>query len=130
MRTGSQAFSAKVELPCRMFCGPDAMRELAGVALRIDPGSLVLSLEKGLEGGYPELGERVQLELLLPVNAVSIAENVKAKCLTLRACVTQVTEMPDGSRRIGMTFRKAVFKDRSDDGRRKPMKIAATGWKM
>lgn len=118
-------FSANVELPCRVFCGPDAMLEFSGTAVRIDTSSLVLSLGQGQGRGCPDMGERVKLELLLPVHSMS----AKAKCLTVRARVTRVEEMPDGSRQIGVSFRRASFKDRVDV----PVmqrKSAANGWEM
>jgi hypothetical protein len=101
------------------------MVELSGLTVRIDTGSLVLDLQ-GLASTYPEVGERVRLELLLPVNLAQ----AKAKCLTVRARVTQVKELPDGSRQIGFSFRKAIFKDRVDPGLRKPPKLAVSEWKM
>jgi hypothetical protein len=117
-------FSANVELPCRVFCGPDAMLEFSGTAVSIDTSSLILSLRQGQGRGCPDMGERVKLELLLPVNSV----NAKAKCLTVRARVTRVEEMPDGSRQIGFSFRRASFKDRVDVPV-EPRKAAA-GWEM
>ena len=95
------------------------------MALSIDTGSMVLALREGSTRPWPEVGERVRLELLLPVDS----ESVKAKCLAVRARVDRVTEMPDGSRQIGLKFRKASFKD-WDGGPRKPAKAATNGWEM
>src|SRR5207302_6793655 len=81
MRTESKAFSAKVDLPCRVFCGPDSMVELSAMAVNIDTDSLVLTVRRGESKAFPELGERVSLEMLLPGNA----SQAKAKCLTVRA---------------------------------------------
>jgi hypothetical protein len=65
--------------------------------------------------------------MMLPVNA----SHAKAKCLTVRAKVVRLTEMPDGSRQIGLSFRKASFKDVTD-AVRKPRKgmQAVNGWEM
>jgi hypothetical protein len=95
------------------------------MATSIDTGSLVLALPAG-NRQCPELGEQVRLELSLPISE----EHAAAKCLALRARVSQVTEMGDGSRQLSFTFRKASFKDRVDNALRKPAKSAGNGWKM
>jgi hypothetical protein len=127
MRAESKAFSAKVDLPCRVFCGPDSMLELSAMAVSIDTDSLVLTLRRGNGHAFPEMGERVSLEMLLPVNG-----HAKAKCLTVRAKVVRLTEMPDGSRQIGLSFRKASFKDATEaiNKPRKGAKRAINGWEM
>src|ERR1700733_9566570 len=116
-------FSAKVELPCRVFCGPDSMLQLSGRVLNIDTGSLVLALPE--ERTCPDIGERVRLELLLPVNAKS----ARAKCLNVSARVVGSKEMPDGSWQFVLKFRKASFKDVQEADLRKLPK-AAGGWEM
>ncbi|SRR6266404_4684765 len=129
MRTDNKAFSAKVDLPCRVFCGPDSMLELPAVALSIDTGSVVLAVRRGYAQSFPELGERVSLEMFLPVHP----GRVKARCLTVRAKVVRLTEMSDGSRQIGLSFRKASFKDVADGvirKQRKGAKVAINGWEM
>ena len=129
MSAESKAFSARVDLPCRVFCGPDAMLELPAVAVSIDTGSVVLAVRGGHAHSFPMMGERVSLEMLLPVNG----GQAKAKCLTVRAKVVRMTEMPDGSRQIGLSFRKASFKDVAERVLGKPrkgVKAAVTGWEM
>jgi hypothetical protein len=102
------------------------MLEFCGMAVNIDPSNLILALGEGDTRAFPEMGSRVRLELLLPVNS----ENAKAKCLTVRARVVRVTEMPDGSRQIGLSFRKASFKDREDSGFESVAKAHTNGWEM
>ena len=68
MRIDEQDFSAKVELPCKIFCGPDSMLEFSGVAVNINTGSLLLQIEPHNGPWQPVLGERVRLELSLPVS--------------------------------------------------------------
>ena len=119
-------FSAKVELPCEVFCGPDAKPEFSGLVVNIDTGRLVLALPEGQNRSCPDLGESVRLELLLPVNS----ENAAAKCLNVRARVAHTTEMPDGSWQLVLNFRRASFKDRPENGLRKMPKAAHSGWTM
>ena len=119
-------FSAKVELPCKVFCGPDATPEFSGLVVKIDTGRLVLALPEGNGRACPDLGELVRLELLLPVKAESAA----AKCLNVRARVADTTEMPDGSRQLVLNFRRASFKDRPANFFRKLPKAATNGWTM
>jgi hypothetical protein len=124
MRIDEQDFSAKVELPCKIFCGPDSMMEFAGVAVNIDPGSVLLQLGAHNGPWQPVVGEKVRLELSLPVNL----ELAKAKSLSVRARVANVTDMPDGSQRLELRFRKPSFKD---SGKREiPAKTAGSGWEM
>jgi hypothetical protein len=124
MRIEEQDFSAKVELPCKIFCGPDSMLEFSGVAVNINTGSLLLQL--GLHNGpwQPVVGEKVRLELSLPVNV----ELAKAKSLSVRARVANVTDMPDGSQRLELRFRKPSFKDSGKI--EEPIKAAGNGWEM
>lgn len=119
-------FSAKVELPCRVFCGPDATLEFSGLVVKIDTGRLVLSLPEQERRACPDLGELVRLELLLPVNS----QDAGAKCLNVRARVADTTEMPDGSWQLVLNFRRASFKDRPANFLRKLPKAAANGWTM
>ncbi len=148
MRTDDSVFSAKVELPCRIFCGPDAMLEFFGTAVNIDTGSLSLELNaasagagtpagfgpglghaKGtgarLEMWIPAVGERVRLELNLPVSNQSAG----ARYLSFRAKIAGVTELPDGSKRLELTFRKPSFRDRVE-GLNGSAKVAGGGWRM
>jgi hypothetical protein len=108
MSVPARAFSARVQLPCRVFCGPDSILELSGVAVSIDTGSLVLALPPRCGSlNMPQPGDKVRLELSLPVTE----SNAGAKCLEVRARVSNITEQHDGSRQVTFTFRKASFKD-------------------
>jgi hypothetical protein len=108
MSDPARAFSARVQLPCRVFCGPDSALELSGMAVSIDTSSLVLAMPAvQADQPKPQQGEKVRLELSLPVSELSVG----AKCLDLRARVSQITELQDGSRHITFTFRKASFRD-------------------
>jgi len=126
MRIDEQDFSAKVELPCKIFCGPDSMMEFAGVAVNIDPGSVLLQLGTHNGPWQPVVGEKVRLELSLPVNL----ELAKAKSLSVRARVANVTDMPDGSQRLELRFRKPSFKDSGKNGLERPAKARGSGWEM
>ncbi|MCU1339141.1 MAG: hypothetical protein JWO19_4722 [Bryobacterales bacterium] len=125
-----RAFSARVQLPCRVFCGPDSVLELSGMAVSIDTGSLVLAMPGGNGNSnhhdQPRLGDKVRLELSLPVTE----RNAGAKYLAVRARVALVTEMLDGTRQIKFTFRKASFKDRVEEVIVKPIKQAGKLWRM
>ena len=124
MRIDEQDFSAKVELPCKIFCGPDSMLEFSGIAVNINTGSLLLQLG-ALDGPWqPVVGERVRLELSLPVNF----ELARAKSLSVRARVANVTDMPDGTQRLELHFRKPSFKDSGKV--EAPAKTAGNGWEM
>jgi hypothetical protein len=125
LSAGNGAFAARVNLPCRVFCGPESALELAGTAISIDTGSLVLAVSGG-NGTYPVLGERVRVELSLPAGARRVGE----RYLAVRARVTEVSEGPDGARRVTMAFRKPSFKERADEAARNPMKAAVKGWAM
>lgn len=108
MQIHEERFSAEVELPCKIFCGPDSLLVIAGTAVNIGPGSVRLRLDS-LDGAWqPLVGESIRLELLLPVKSA----RAKAKYLSVRARVADVTEMPDGKRRLELRFRKPVFKER------------------
>jgi hypothetical protein len=124
MRIDEQDFSAKVELPCKIFCGPDSMLEFSGVAVNINTGSLLLQLEMHNGPWQPVVGEKVRLELSLPVNF----ELAKAKSLNVRARVANVMDMPDGSQRLELRFRKPSFKDSGK--MEEPIKAAGNGWEM
>ncbi len=124
MRIDEQDFSAKVELPCKIFCGPDSMLEFSGIAVNINTGSLLLQLEMHNGPWQPVVGERVRLELSLPVNF----EMAKAKSLNVRARVANVMDMPDGSQRLELRFRKPSFKDSGKI--EEPIKAAGNGWEM
>jgi len=124
MRIDEQDFSAKVELPCKIFCGPDSMLEFSGIAVNINTGSLLLQLETHNGPWQPVVGEKVRLELSLPVNF----ELAKAKSLNVRARVANVMDMPDGSQRLELRFRKPSFKDSGKI--EEPIKAAGNGWEM
>ena len=128
-----RAFSAQVQLPCRVFCGPDSVLELSGMAVSIDTGSLVLAMPPR-NGSHPQqdpptqpqVGDKVRLELSLPVTEQSAG----AKYLALQARVAVVTDMHDGSRQIKFTFRKVSFKDRVEKALPKAPKAASKLWRM
>jgi hypothetical protein len=124
MRIDEQDFSAKVELPCKIFCGPDSMLEFTGVAVSINTGSVQLQIQAHNGPWQPVVGEKVRLELSLPVNF----ELAKAKSLNVRARVANVTEMPDGGQQLELRFRKPSFKDSGKV--ESPAKIAGNGWEM
>ena len=130
MSLPARAFSARVQLPCRVFCGPDSILELSGMAVSIDTRSLVLAMPAASGGSdshqQPELGDSVRLELSLPVTE----RQARARCLALRARVALVTEMLDGTRHIKFTFRKVSFKDRVEEVLAKPVKSAGKLWRM
>jgi len=129
MSLAGRAFSARVQLPCRVFCGPDSILELSGTAVSIDTRSLVLAMPAVSSSpephNQPQLGDSVRLELSLPTE-----RQARAKYLALRARVALVTEMLDGSRHVKFTFRKVSFKDRVDKVLAKPVKSAGKLWRM
>jgi hypothetical protein len=100
------------------------------MAVSIDTGSLVLTMPArngdGNRHDLPQLGDKVRLELSLPVTERSAG----AKYLALRARVAVVTEMHDGSRQIKFTFRKVSFKDRLEEALPKAPKAASKSWRM
>jgi len=132
MQIHDERFSAEVELPCKIFCGPDSLLEFAGTAVNIGPASVRLHLDS-LDGSWqPVVGDSIRLELLLPVKSV----RAKAKYLSVRARVADVTEMPDGRRRLELRFRKPAFKERlkeqglKEDGLAKLAQAAHVKWRM
>jgi len=126
MRRHAQAFSASVELPCRVFCGPETMLELSGIAVEIDTGSLVLMVERVDGTAFPQVGDRVRVELSLPVNSPAATP----KCLIFRALVVRLEQMTGGSWQIGLTFRKPRVIDSAADALKKGVKRAGSGWEM
>ena len=132
MQNHEERFSAEVELPCKIFCGPDSLLEIAGTAVNIGPASVRLHLEP-LEGSWqPLVGDTLRVELVMPVKSA----RAKAKCLSVRARVLNVTELPDGRRRLELRFRKPVFKERakengaSADRLATPAQAAHAKWRM
>jgi hypothetical protein len=128
MQLHEERFSAEVELPCKIFCGPGSLLEVAGTALNIGPASVRLRLDSADDAWRPLVGESIRLELLLPVKSVQ----AKAKYLSVRARVADITDMPDGKRRLELRFRKPAFKERlnetsEDDGL---ANAATTKWRM
>jgi len=139
MSLPARAFSAQVQLPCRVFCGPDSTLELSGTAVSIDTGSLVLAMPIRMSTNdnvthpqidQPKLGDKVRLELSLPVSDLNVEQSAGAKYLAVQAQVAAVTELLDGSRHIKFTFRKASFKDRLEEALPKPPKAASKTWRM
>ena len=126
-----ERFSAEVELPCKIFCGPDSLLEVAGTAVNIGPGSVRLQLDTPEGAWNPLVGESIRLELLLPVKSA----RAKAKYLSVRARVANVTDTPDGKRHLELRFRKPVFKERLREGEKenrpaKTLRAAHTKWRM
>ena len=107
MHIDENSFSATVDLPCRVFCGPESLHEVSGTAVNIGTAKLLLELKRPPEIWAPAVGDRVRLELLLPVSTPSAA----ARCLSFRARVTAVSGTPAGGWRVEFTFRKPSFKD-------------------
>ena len=132
MQIHEERFSAEVELPCKIFCGPDSLLEIAGTALNIGPASVRLRLDSHDGAWHPLVGESIRLELLLPVKSA----RAKAKYLSVRARIADVTDMPDGKRRLELRFRKPVFKERlkeageKDNGVAKTSRAAHSKWRM
>jgi len=108
MQLHEERFSAEVELPCKIFCGPDSLLEVAGTALNIGPASVRLRLDSVDGVWHPLVGESIRLELFLPVKSA----HAKAKYLSVRARVADITDMPDGRRRLELRFRKPAFRER------------------
>ena len=133
MRIRQQAFSAQVELPCKIFCGPDSLLEIAATAIRISPASVHVHL-KGLprgrsKGWKPVVGEQLHVELVLPAdqqvsgkadetegNGHSAQGNPAGdRYLSVRGTVAEVIERPDGTQWLELRFRKPIFKERRRD---------------
>lgn len=132
MQNHEELFSAEVELPCKIFCGPDSLLEVAGTAVNIGPASVRLHLEP-LNGSWqPVVGDTIRVELVMPVNSA----RANAKYLSVRARVLDVAEMPDGRRRLELRFRRPVFKERakenaaSEDRLALPAGAAHGKWRM
>src|SRR5579871_2631437 len=99
MQNHEERFSAEVELPCKIFCGPDSLLEIAGTAVNIGPASVRLHLEP-LDGSWqPIVGDILRVELVMPVNSA----RAKAKYLTVRARVLDVG-ITNSTRRISPTI--------------------------
>jgi len=105
----------------------------------IDTGSLVLAMPVFTSTNdnvahpqvdQPKLGDKVRLELSLPVSDQNVEQSAGAKYLAVQARVAAVTELLDGSRHIKFTFRKASFKDRLEETLPKPPKSASKTWRM
>src|SRR5579862_2644494 len=132
MQNHEERFSAEVELPCKIFCGPDSLLEIAGTAVNIGPASVRLHLEPLAGTWQPVVGDTLRVELVMPVNS----DSAKAKYLSVRARVLDVIEMPDGRRRLELRFRKPVFKERAKEKGSKeerlaiPAKAAHAKWRM
>jgi len=132
MQNHEERFSAEVELPCKIFCGPDSLLEIAGTAVNIGPASVRLHLEPLAGTWQPVVGDTLRVELVMPVNS----DSAKAKYLIVRARVLDVIEMPDGRRRLELRFRKPVFKERAKEKGSKeeslaiPAKAAHAKWRM
>jgi hypothetical protein len=124
MRIHQQAFSAHVELPCKIFCGPDSLLEIAGMAMKIGAASMHLELGSELGSWKPVVGEQLRVELLLPVNW----DQAGARNLSVRARVAEIVERPDGTQALELRFRKPVFKDRgSRNEAAAPLRETANG---
>jgi hypothetical protein len=132
MQNHEERFSADVELPCKIFCGPETLLEVAGTAVNIGPASVRLHLDSVVGSWQPLVGESIRLELLLPVESA----HANAKYLSVRARVADVSEMADGRRRVEVRFRKPVFKERSkengtgEDGQTKLAQGEHAKWRM
>ena len=132
MQNHEERFSAEVELPCKIFCGPDSLLEIAGTAVNIGPASVRLHLEP-LDGSWqPLVGDTLRVELVMPVKSA----RAKAKYLSVRARVLDVVELPDGRRRLELRFRRPVFKERAkengagEDRLATPARAAHAKWRM
>ena len=132
MQNHEERFSAEVELPCKIFCGPDSLLEIAGTAVNIGPASVRLHLEPLAGSWQPLVGDTLLVELVMPVKSA----RAKAKYLSVRARVLDVVDLPGGRRRLELRFRKPVFKERakengaSEDRLALPLRAAHTKWRM
>lgn len=125
MRANARAFASQIELPCTVACGDDEGFKLRGTAVRIDPARMVLRIQ-GRNRTRPRVGEEVQLDVHLPVNA----QGFVPKDLRLRARILEVTEVRDGVRSFVLSFRRAQFKNRSEPAPPAKRKAATGTWEM
>lgn len=124
MRNGLRISSPPIELPCTVLLGPEGKQKLTGVAVKIDPSSVVLRLQ-GESSLMPHLGDWVDLNVHLPVNL----EHAQARDLSVRARVVSVLDVREGVHELVLNFRRAKFTDRGDAIR--PQKARhARGWEM
>lgn len=121
MTNGARAFSARVKLPCRLFCGGEGGPEISATAVSIDTGSAVLAIPEG--PGHPKPGETVRIELQLPGRAPD------SRCLAVRARVAKVVELRNGTSQMTVEFRKAAIRE-AGKPERKPAARAISGWRM
>jgi len=78
MSVPARGFSARVQLPCRVFCGPDSILELSGVAVSIDTGSLVLALPaRDSSQSMPQPGDKVRLGIEAPPDVLVLREELQ-----------------------------------------------------
>jgi hypothetical protein len=126
MKIDDPAFSANVELPCKIFCGPESLLEFSGIAVNIGTGSLRLDLGVLTVSWQPMVGESLRLEILLPVRSPQAG----VRCLSARARVAQVEERPDGSRLLELRFRKPVFKKDAGSATATQVRSAGEQWHM
>lgn len=117
MRIRQQVFSAQVELPCKIFCGPESLLEVAGIAVKIGPASVQMRLGGRMTSWQPVVGEALRLELRLPADGESgdgepgNGDQDKARYLSARATVAEVSEQPEGTFWLELRFRKPIFKE-------------------
>ena len=128
MRIRQQVFAAQVELPCKIFCGPESLLEVAGTAVRIGPASVHLRLGPG--SWQPLVGDQLRLELLLPANGDGNPQSGKTRYLSVRGTVAEVSEQADGAYWLELRFRKPIFKEQSSRGRVAVSLDAPVKWKM
>ena len=126
MRIEEQVFSAKIDLPCKIFCGPGSTLELAGTATNIETGRLYLDVGVLDPPWQAVVGEFLRLELSLPVDQ----EPAKEKYLSVRARVASVETMEDGSQRLELLFRRPIFRDRAESDTPREAKAAVSQWQM
>jgi len=95
--------------------------------VKIGPASVHLRLGGPAGSWRPGVGEQLRLELLLPAER----EHGKAKYLSARAAVADVTEQADGSCWLELRFRKPIFKERgAQSALAVSMNPAPVKWKM
>lgn len=130
MRIHQQVFSAHVELPCKIFCGPESLLEVLGTAVKIGPASVHLQFAPGT--WQPVVGEQLRLELFLPANEGDAnRERGKARYLSVRGAVAEVAEQKDGSYWLELRFRKPIFREANSRGAMPALlNMAPAKWKM